>query len=206
MVLERAARKEWLVQRMGAPTAGFPSAFSFGGGYVNGGFNADVMNLLKGIISFDYMGSAEFEWGAVPMAFKDLAVLRKNNDLGTFTMTFDPAKCSKLYDTFRKGLINEKPKEVYIIAGGNEIEKIKDFLTRLAEKETYPDGRSTDTNISLLEWSYFAAVLRYPDEFKTVAWIELGYPAFWTVSATVYEQMKQLYRLHEHQKGDSHKT
>jgi len=31
------------------------------------------MSILKSLFSFDYMGSAEFEWGAVPKAFEELS-------------------------------------------------------------------------------------------------------------------------------------
>jgi hypothetical protein len=61
----------YLVQRLQAPT-GAVNPFSFGGGKVNGGLSNEAMGLLKNIFSFDYMGSAEFEWGAVPTAIKAL--------------------------------------------------------------------------------------------------------------------------------------
>jgi hypothetical protein len=59
------------VQRLQKPY-GTINPFSFGGGLINGGLSDEAMNLLKNIFSFDYMGSAEFEWGAVPTAIKQL--------------------------------------------------------------------------------------------------------------------------------------
>jgi hypothetical protein len=50
--------------------------FSFGGGLLNGGISKEGMNRLREIFSFDYMGSAEFEWGAVPAALQFLAEQR----------------------------------------------------------------------------------------------------------------------------------
>jgi len=64
-------RRSWLVQRLQIPRA--PNPFSFGGGYENGGLTKEAMGLLRNIFSFDYMGSAEFEWGAVPNALQFLA-------------------------------------------------------------------------------------------------------------------------------------
>jgi len=61
-----------LIQRLCAPK-NFDNPFSFGGGYVNGGLSEEAMNLLRPIFSFDYMGSAEFEWGALPKAFEKIA-------------------------------------------------------------------------------------------------------------------------------------
>jgi len=50
--------------------------FSFGGGLINGGLSKAGMDRLRTIFSFDYMGSAEFEWGAVPAALQFLAEQR----------------------------------------------------------------------------------------------------------------------------------
>ncbi len=72
-------RNTWLVQRLQGPRtwkiAGkeVDNPFSFGGGLKNGGLSDDAMDLLRGIFSFDYMGSAEFEFGAVPAALSFLA-------------------------------------------------------------------------------------------------------------------------------------
>lgn len=69
----------WLVQRLEKPHRapdGSPfkdNPFSFGGGYKNGGLTDDAMTLLRGIFAFDYMGAAEFEFGAVPQAFAVIA-------------------------------------------------------------------------------------------------------------------------------------
>lgn len=46
--------------------------FAFGGGLKNGGLSEDAMNLVRDVFSFDYMGSAEFEFGAVPEALKKM--------------------------------------------------------------------------------------------------------------------------------------
>lgn len=71
-----------LVQRLHAPypaQSDTPSlvklgeTFAFGGGLRNGGLSDNAMDLLRGIFSFDYMGAAEFEWGAVPTALRRIA-------------------------------------------------------------------------------------------------------------------------------------
>lgn len=72
-------QRSWLVQRLRKPppqhaTARFmDNPFSFGGGRKNGGLSSEAMGLLREIFSFDYMGAAEFEHGAVPRAFQRLA-------------------------------------------------------------------------------------------------------------------------------------
>lgn len=64
--------RSYLIQRLQKPR-GFINPFSFGGGLRNGGLSKDAMEILAGIFSFDYMGAAEFEWGAVPTALQFIA-------------------------------------------------------------------------------------------------------------------------------------
>jgi hypothetical protein len=56
--------------------------FAFGGGLRNGGLTDEAMDLLRGVFSFDYMGAAEFEFGAVPKALQGLA----DADLAAFVI------------------------------------------------------------------------------------------------------------------------
>ncbi len=66
--------RTYLVQRLHKPRSmeirgkRVDNPFSFGGGLKNGGLTDKAMDLLRDIFSFDYMGSAEFEFGAVPAA------------------------------------------------------------------------------------------------------------------------------------------
>ncbi len=52
--------------------------FAFGGGLKNGGLSKEANELLKVIFRFDYMGSSEFEWGAVPKALGKIVENIKN--------------------------------------------------------------------------------------------------------------------------------
>jgi hypothetical protein len=45
----------------------------FGGGLRNGGINPKAMEMLRPIFGFDYMGAAEFEFGAVPEALQKMS-------------------------------------------------------------------------------------------------------------------------------------
>lgn len=79
----------WLVQRLERPFKRMgpltDNPFSFGGGYKNGGLTDEAMGLLRGIFGFDYMGSAEFEFGAVPKALQQIA----KAELTAFTFDID---------------------------------------------------------------------------------------------------------------------
>lgn len=75
-------RSSWLIQRLerpwpaaeGHPLFGKDNPFAFGGGLRNGGgLSGEAMDLLRDVWRFDYMGAAEFEFGAVPKALQSLA-------------------------------------------------------------------------------------------------------------------------------------
>lgn len=84
-------RRTWLVQRLHKPRGGTSvfgkdNPFSFGGGLLNGGLSPQAMDVLRPIFSFDYMGSAEFEFGAVPTAFDALAKSADSLTAGSVTI------------------------------------------------------------------------------------------------------------------------
>lgn len=75
-------KKSYLIQRLLKPIVPAKgkidiSIFSFGGGLKNGGLSDEAMKLFREFFSFDYMGSAEFEWGAVPKALEGIWNLRE---------------------------------------------------------------------------------------------------------------------------------
>lgn len=68
-----------LIQRLLKPNkSSLSNIFNFGGGLKNGGLSDDAISMLNPIFSFDYMGSAEFEFGAIPEFFQVIAKNHKN--------------------------------------------------------------------------------------------------------------------------------
>lgn len=60
----------------------FGDAFAFGGGLRNGGLTNEAMDLLRSVFRFDYMGSSEFEWGAIPKALSKIVENKDNYVVG----------------------------------------------------------------------------------------------------------------------------
>jgi hypothetical protein len=89
----------YLVQRLTKPwprknapgILGPDNPFAFGGGYKNGGLSDDAMELLRPCFGFDYMGSAEYEFGAVPKALQKVAVLADEDNLAGWQIEVDKA-------------------------------------------------------------------------------------------------------------------
>lgn len=176
----------WLIQRLkspfkipegmeNVPLMQFAAAnpFAFGGGLANGGFSKEAMKALTGVFEFDYMGSAEFEWGAVPKAFRMLAEGRK---------------ALVAYE------IEGLPRPVYVLAPKALQSEVTGYL-RVLGSERYPEG------VRLKETSQFYDALTpgakdsYP--VKTVAWLELDNPFFFTIDKTIFETMKAMFQVKE---------
>ena len=101
------------IQRLNKPT-NFINPFSFGGGgLVNGGLSEDGLKIIQDIFSFDYMGAAEFEWGAVPTALQSLAKLSIKNKLMT-------------------SILNDK---IYVIAPKDIIEDVLAWIEDASKKD-----------------------------------------------------------------------
>jgi hypothetical protein len=67
-------RSTYLVQRLTKPHKGnADNPFNFGGGFLRGGMNEEGYRAINQIFTFDYMGAAEFEFGAVPKAIDAIA-------------------------------------------------------------------------------------------------------------------------------------
>ena len=88
-------KRSYLIQRLNKPIKiegnGLlatlqKNPISFGGGLRNGGFPQKAMDILRKVFEFDYMGSAEFEYGAVPEA---LAAIQDSKTLVTKEIEVD---------------------------------------------------------------------------------------------------------------------
>lgn len=129
-------QRVYYVQRLEKPR-GNVNPFSFGGGLVNGGISKEGMDLLKDILSFDYMGSAEFEWGAVPTALQALASTKMKAATNIIT-------CHK--------------QEVYIIAPEAIIAEVTEWVTNAADGNHGQLKESLNFKRALLKEKYATAV------------------------------------------------
>jgi hypothetical protein len=83
----------WLVQRLEPKHPGIlgeMNPFSFGGGLLNGGLSKEAIKLLP--FSFDYMGAAEFEWGAVPKSLQVIAKVAEDGLLAGWSLQIPLSK------------------------------------------------------------------------------------------------------------------
>lgn len=163
-----AVKKTWLVQRLERPYSlnGRINPFVFGGGLRNGGLTDEAAEMLSKAFSFEYMGAAEFEFGAVPEALQRLAQSRA--ECVAQTVMFD-ASALKVIPYQLKRL--EKPSGTYpfhILCHRDLLGYVKSLIAMLLADK-----------ISLREPTHLPECLLTPKPgqenylAKTVGWLEL---------------------------------
>lgn len=156
--------RSWLVQGLSKPWGKGDNPFSFGGGLRNGGLSPEAMDLLRPIFEFDYMGAAEFEFGAVPEAFQSLA--QNAESLVADTLTFPLAEVKKPW-TDKSKKAPEGDVTVYIIAQVAHVDEVKRRVRAWA-KDPYTPENSTKGGVSL-----DTALRPGKYETRTAGWLEL---------------------------------
>ena len=111
--------RPYLVQRLKG--SGRTTPFDFGGGYLNGGINKDAMKEISQVFTFDYMGAAEFEWGAVPTALQKIL---DRKDMISYEL-----------DT--------KQGKIYVIAPSEIKEDLNEWLKSYAKKEQWGETKES---------------------------------------------------------------
>jgi len=125
-----------LIQRLKTPINNkLLNAFSFGGGLVNGGLGKEAMECLKNIFSFDYMGSAEFEWGAVPEALQCIAKGIHSEEYTHFNF-----ECIWKYKDWKDKITIKGNRTIYVICKLEDKEEIVNRI-KLFSKNSFNDTK-----------------------------------------------------------------
>lgn len=159
--------------------------FSFGGGYKNGGLSDDAMDLIRPIFSFDYMGSAEFEFGAVPEALNKVANSANAGDLRGFRFVLPLSQVEKNWRD-KSDDIPEGTAEIYVLCPNDMVRDVQAVITTLATDER---------NYRLKESARLAAALRPVTEYDTdvCGWLELDNGFFFFTDKEMWEQTCKLF-------------
>src|SRR6266542_4989271 len=154
-------KKPW---KTSSPLAALDNVFAFGGGIKNGGLSKEALSLLDDIFRFDYMGSAEFEWGAVPSALKHIA----NNIEEYEAFSFELALADVAQDWRDKNTsVPEGTAKIYMLCNKNDSSIFMQRVMKWA-LERY--------NKELKESTQLASTLRPFNEWdgEVVGWLELN--------------------------------
>ena len=156
-----------LVRKGGEAVA---NPFSFGGGLRHGGLSEEALELLTPIMGFDYMGSSEFERGALPEALHKMA---NAGQLMAFSMEVETGAKSDGYDKNEAdGALKDT---VFVLCPSPWREEVEKRIKKFAKKD---DMRETRERV-LLERSIRLRA-KGEHEPNILGWIEInnGYAFF----------------------------
>lgn len=174
-------KESYLIQRLKKPfkiedkLKNLQNMFSFGGGLTNGGLSKEEVSLIRNIFSFDYMGSSEFEWGAVPEAMKKIAQegLKKN--------LITAARILEYKD--------KKSKFIYIICKKEELSDVINRIKKFAINSYNKTKKMVMLNESLSDES------KYNKDI--VGWLELDNGYFFFSDENMFNKTCQLFGINK---------
>lgn len=145
-------REPYLIQRLKKPfklnepsdmMKAFSEAFSFGGGKVRGGISKEAWEVLSRIWRYDYMGSAEFEFGAVPKSLDRVIGLREENKLVKFEFNVIAKRFNYKKEEYETG-----EAIVYSVCNENDKADVEKFVNQMAH---YNNNLRTKEYVGLSE-------------------------------------------------------
>ena len=168
--------RTYLVQRLKKPFKGnADNPFNFGGGLLRGGMNEEGYRALNQIFTFDYMGSAEFEFGAVPKAIEAIAKGFAEGNGVTGKIIIDGVS---IYYLTHKNAEKETVKRVEDLAKDPYITKIRlKEWTAFGDAIAARNGKMKDAQ-------------RIPYAMEHIGWIELDNCFMFFVDKEAFEKFK----------------
>lgn len=190
-----------LVQRLKAPEGNTDvfgnDPYVNSGGVKNWGLTDRAMTLLKGIVRFDYMGAAEFEWGAIPKGLKKISDHALAEELMSFVISIPLREVGRtLFDPD-----NEPPEGngfVWVICRSEDIEEVSRRIRGWAANDNDRHDNNTDNaGWWLEERTCLNAALRPNPSWPSAVcgWIELDNGFFFFTNKVMYEKVCQLFGL-----------
>ncbi len=178
-------RRSWLIQRLNRPhrstILGRDNPFAFGGGLRNGGLGNEAMDLLREVFSFDYMGAAEFEFGAVPKALNGIA--KDHKRLVAHELTIE---LSTLAEDWQDKTRYEGEATVFVICRKAHVAEVENRVRTWASEGYRSELKETTRLEDSLrpvrkEWN------------RTDGWLELDNGFFFFTDRTMFEGVADLF-------------
>lgn len=127
----------WLIQRLKRPFGDNRDLgariFAFGGGLRNGGLTKEALELLQEIFNFDYMGSAEFEYGSVPKALRSMVASALDLSTSSFEIDQGDIIVDKWEMKYFKKPVKGLKKTVYLLAKKTHQEPAEKYIRKLCD-------------------------------------------------------------------------
>lgn len=181
-------RRSWLVQRLEKPRSGGifgkDNPFAFGGGLRNGGLSDEAMDVLRDVFSFDYMGAAEFEFGAVPKALQRIA--QNASSLAAASFEVPLSQVAKGWSRKAEKAAPTGQATVYILAPADEVDEVERRVRQWAA-EGYRAELKESTRID--------ETLRPTEEWHgdKVGWLELDNGFFFFTDREMWQRTAAIF-------------
>jgi hypothetical protein len=164
-------KQPFLIQRLLKPTGHAIQPFGSFGCTYNGAFKDEAIKLLSPIMTFDYMGSAEYEFGAVPTAFSNMLLLYAS----------DRCRCV----SFKIKNKNKDFIEINALCHDSISSSVIEYLQLLY---------TGDIDYKLKESTNFKHAIDCADFCNRCAgWIELDNPFMFFIDNEMYENVMKLF-------------
>jgi hypothetical protein len=183
----------WLIQRLKKPFGDRRDVgariFAFGGGLRDGGLSKEAMDILQEIFSFDYMGSAEFEYGSVPKALRSMVASIPDLSISSFEIDQGDIVVDKWEEKYFKKPVKGVKKSVYLLAKKTHHKPAQKYIRTLCDV----------TPPRLKEQPMFRNVLLEPSDPKddwrqeTQGWLDLNNCLFFFTDKDMFEKTCALF-------------
>jgi hypothetical protein len=196
--------QSYLIQRLSAPRVGglgVRNPFSFGAG--GGRLSNEALDLLAPVLNFEYMGAAEYEFGAIPEGLNKIHqhASKGNLSFGTVDVKLKEIKFDKYgYDGWTERSAETMP--VYVIGATPDLEEIKRrvYLMATDEDRCLADMRKHKLHegLYLRDATTLNRQLKFEPKYDrpAVGWLELNNGFFFSIDPIMTERFAALFGLH----------
>lgn len=190
--------RSYLIQRLQEPFKNkkgkletLSNVFAFGGGLKNGGLDDNAMSFLSKIWRFDYMGSAEFEFGKIPEILRKIydnspVGLAKNSTYiagkEIFDWKFNDWNWGDIESTenMRQGTT-----VIYYVC---EQEHKKEVTERISK---FVKGKGDTKEPVMLNFS----LAKEDSRIRSIGWLELNNGYFFFIDEKMFKQTCELFGI-----------
>lgn len=183
----------WLIHRLQKPFGDdrdlTSRIFAFGGGMRDGGLTKAAMNILQEVFTFDYMGSAEYEYGAVPKALRSMVASIPDLSAGSFKIDMGDIVVDKWEERHFKKTKKGEKKTVYLLAKKSHHKQAEKYIRSLVGKKPPQLKEASNFRDALLEPSDPKEDWRQ----RTQGWLDINNCLFFFTDKDMSERTTALF-------------
>lgn len=188
-----------LIQRVSCPRpnrSANVSPLAFGGGLHYGGLKPEARDLISSVFQIDYMGRAEFEWGALPDALRLISTYAAAGTLEMVTRTYVLKDILLEWKSLKRR--QEENGTLYIIGNKSDMEEIcrrMDLIIYDESSVSQGTRKYRDKDIALVEGTklnyYLTCEPAY--DYPIVGGLELDNGFFFTADESMAKKFLNIF-------------